>query len=283
VKKSRALSTPVEVDENDNEEQDGDFVFVDASDHEVPTPSPQPSPPHELKDRPTCQGVEDINWRNGENTSPDSDDTVPVPPVPDNAVPPESQSQIGTSSLASVATTPELQNQVGIGETPAGDVGATAAQIGEPTATASLEPDAAPPLSIVPSDTTEVPASSSVEPMLQPAAEPTHEIDDQGGLPSRDETAREYSSSQEIKRPTPPLSEIDGATKRPREDEDSDLDPNPREAKRASPPPPEKDKDNKDKKEKLARKKSGADTHTLSAPASPRSRPATVFVGHSRP
>jgi hypothetical protein len=282
VKKSRALSTPVEVDENDNEEQDGDFVFVDASDHEAPTPSPQPSPPQELKDRPICQGVEDIGSRDEQNTSPDSDDAVPVPSVPDNAVPPDSQSQIGTSSLASVATTPELQNQAAIGETPAGDVGA-AAQIGEPTTTVSLEPDAAPPPAIVPSATTEFPTSSSVEPILQLAAEPTHVTDGQGTLPPRGEMAREDSSSQEIKRPTPPLSEIDGATKRPREDEDSDLDPNPRETKRASPPPPEKDKDNKDKKEKPTRKRSGTDAHTLSAPASPRSRPATVFVGHSRP
>ncbi|KAI0246899.1 hypothetical protein BJV78DRAFT_90903 [Lactifluus subvellereus] len=279
VKKSRALSTPVEVDENDNEEQqDGDFVFVDAS--EVPAPSPQPSPPHETKVRQISQGVEDIGWRNDQNTLQESGDIIPVHTAPDNAAPPDPQSQTGTSSPTSVATTPEFQNQADIGQVCTGDVG-IAAQMGEATATAtataSVEPDAAPPPATVPAATEELLATSSANRVSQRMTEHTHVTDDQNKLPFRNQATREDSNSPEIKRPTPPLSEIDGATKRPREDEDGDLDPNPREAKRAS-PPPEKDKD-KDKKERPSRKKSGADTHTLSAPASPRSRPASVFGG----
>jgi Ran-binding protein 3 len=272
VKKSRALSTPVEVDENDNDEQDGDFVFVDTSDHEDPAPSPQPSPPHELKVRPISEGVEDTVGGNEQDTLQDSRDAVPV-----LMAPPELQSQIGTSSPISVVTTPELQNQAGIGEASTGDA---AAQIGEPTTTASVVPDAAPPPAAVLSATKEDPASSSAKPS-QPDTEPTHETNGQGSLPSHDESTYQNANLPETKRPTPPPSEVDGATKRPREDEDSDLDPNPREAKRAS-PPPEKDKD-KEKTEKPARKKSGAgiDLHPLSAPASPRSRPASVFVGRS--
>jgi Ran-binding protein 3 len=277
VKKSRALSTPVEVDENDNDEQDGDFVLVNASDHEIPAPSPQPSPPNELKVRSISQSIEEIDCRNGQNTQQDSDDVVPVLTAPDNAALPDPESQIGTSSPTSAATTPELQDQADIEELPTGDVSA-AAQMGELTATASVGPDAAPPPAIVPSVAKEVPAPSSTKLVSRLAAEPTHETDGQG---SRDDVNREGSNSPEIKWPTPPQSEIDGATKRPREDEDSDLDPNPREAKRAS-PPPEKDKD-KDKKEKPARMKSGADAHTLSAPASPRSRPVSGFVGPFRP
>lgn len=279
MKKSRALSTPVEVDERDNEEQDGDFVFVDASGQEVPAPSPQPSPPHETKIRQISQGVEDIGWRNNQNTLQESGDAVPVPTAPDNTAPPDPQSQIGTSSQTSVATTPELQNQISIGQVCTGDVGA-ATQIGE-AATASVEPEVAPPPATVPSANEEVLATSSANPVSQRTTEHTHETDDRNKVSSRNKVTREDSSSPEIKRPTPPLSEIDGATKRPREDEDGDLDPNPREAKRAS-PPPEKDKD-KDKRERPSRKKSVADTHTLSAPASPRSKPASVFVGHSRP
>ncbi|KAH9968421.1 hypothetical protein BGW80DRAFT_1338438 [Lactifluus volemus] len=246
VKKSRALSTPVEVDENDNDEQDGDFVFVDTSDHEDPSPSPQPSPPDELKVRPICEGVEDTVWRNEQDTLQDSRGALPAPTAP-----PELQSQIGTSSPTSVVTTPELQNQAGIGEASTGDA---AAQIGEPTTTASVVPDAAPPPAAVLSVTKEDPASSSPKPISQSAAEPTHETDGQGSLPSQDEPPTRMPIHQRPNGPHP-------------------------RSKRAS-PPPEKDKD-KEKTEKPARKKSGAgtDLHPLSAPASPRSRPASAFGG----
>ena len=54
-KKSRALSTPAEVDENDNDEEE----FADALENDVPTPSPQPSPPLETKTRQLSQGADD--------------------------------------------------------------------------------------------------------------------------------------------------------------------------------------------------------------------------------
>ena len=70
MKKSRALSTPAEVDEIDNEEEE----FVDALEHEVPTPSPHPSPPHETKTRQLSQGADDTNLRNGQSALQDCAD-----------------------------------------------------------------------------------------------------------------------------------------------------------------------------------------------------------------
>jgi hypothetical protein len=274
VKKCRALSTPAEADENDNDEEE----FVDALEHDVPTPSPHPSPPHETKIRQLSQTADDISRRNGQSPPQDSADTVPAPVAPDNATTTDAQAQIGTS-LETATTIPELQNQPDVVESSAPGNVAVKAPIKYTAGTASVEhPAAAPPPAAVPAPTqeVEVPATTSAMSLPQSEAHCTHRIDNQtsSALPAE---ARADSSPQETKCPTPPSSEADSATKRPREDEDGDLDPNPREAKRAS-PPPEVEKD-KEKKERPARKKSGSDAHAQNTPASPRSKPASTFVG----
>ncbi|KAI0287349.1 hypothetical protein BC826DRAFT_1045299 [Russula brevipes] len=271
VKKSRALSTPAEVDENDNEEEE---EFVDALEHEVPTPSPHPSPPHETKVLQVSQGIDDISRRNGQTVPQDSGDTALAPAAPDSAAPLEAQTEIETSFLTPAATSPESQNQSDIVEASAAEDVNAKSPVGETTASPSA---AAPQTAAVPSSTeeVEVPATSSAKPISQPEAQRTHEIDNQTQSHSHAE-AGVGPSPRETKRPTPPLPEADGTAKRPREDEDGNLDPNPREAKRAT-PPPEKEKD-KEKKEKPARKKSGSDAHPPSAPASPRSKPVSGFV-----
>jgi Ran-binding protein 3 len=271
VKKSRALSTPAEADENDNDEEE----FVDALEHEVPTPSPRPSPPHETKIRQLSQGSDDISWRDGQIAPRDSADTAPAPVAPDNAATPDAQAHIGTPSPTTSATIPELQNQPDISAP--GDV-AVKAPIDETAATASVEHAAVPLPAAVPTTTEEVqvPATTPAVPVSQSEAQCTHKIDNQTSSALLAE-ARVDSNPRETKCPTPPLSEADCATKRPREDEDGDLDPNPREAKRAS-PPPEIEKE-KEKKERPARKKNGTDAHAQSTPASPRSNPASAFVG----
>ena len=268
MKKSRALSTPAEVDENDNDEDE----FVDALEDEGPTPSPHHSPPHETKLRQLSQAPDDASWRNSQNAlQDDGADTGSAPVPPDNATTPDSQPQIGTSSFTTAATIPNQSDIV-----VAGNV-AVKAPIKETTPTASVEHAAAPPAAAVSTDAeeVEVPITTSAIPIPQPD---THKIDNQTSSPLIVET-RADSDLRETKGPTPPLSEADSATKRPREDEDGDLDPNPREAKRAS-PPPEKEKD-KDKKERPTRKKSGSDAHAQSTPASPRSNSISTFVSCS--
>ena len=272
VKKSRALSTPPEVDENDNDEEE----YVDALEHDIPTLSPHPSPPHETKIRQLSQTTDDINRRDDQSPPQDSADTVPAPVTPDSATT-DAQAQIGTS-LETAATIPELQNQPDVVEFSAPENVAVKTQIKQTGGTASVEHAAAPPPAGIPAPTqeAEVPATTSAIPVPQSEAQCTHKIDNQtsSALPAE---ARADSNPWETKCPTPSSSEADSATKRPREDEDGDLDPNPREAKRAS-PPPEVEKD-KEKKERPARKKSGSDAHAQSTPASPRSKPASTFVG----
>jgi Ran-binding protein 3 len=267
VKKSRALSSSAEADENDNEEED----FVDALDGEVSIPSPRPSPPQETKIRQLSQDTDDINARNGQQASQDCGDAAATPAAPENVAPLDAQTETGTSSPTSAATDTEPQDQPDIVEVSAtGEVDAKA-QTGETIALAAVEPAVLSPVT----EEVNVPVAASAKHISQPDAQRPLEIDDQNQQNSHADTGA-GSNSRETKRPTPPLSEVDGATKRPREDEDGDLDPNPREAKRAS-PPPDKDKD-KEKKEKPMRKKSASDARAPSAPASPRSKPAAVFV-----
>jgi len=269
VKKSRALSTSAEADENDNEEEEEDFV--DALDGEVPNLSPRPSPPQETKVRQLSQDTDDINAYNDQQASQDRGDAAATPAVPDNAAPLDAQTETGTSSPTSVTTDTESQNQPDIVEVSAtGEVDAKA-QTGETNAPASVEPAVLSPVT----EEANVPVAASAKHISQPEAQRPLQIDNQNQQNSHTDTGA-GSNSRETKRPTPPLSEVDGATKRPREDEDGDLDPNPREAKRAS-PPPEKEKE-KEKKEKPVRKKSGSDARAPSAPASPRSKPAAGFV-----
>ncbi|KAI0296556.1 hypothetical protein B0F90DRAFT_1745434 [Multifurca ochricompacta] len=221
VKKSRALSTPAEVDEVDNEEQE-----EDALEHDVPTPSPHPSPPHETKVRQISQGVEDINWRNGQ----------------------KSQNEIGDVKVPS-----------------AGDDDAASLKA-EATVTPSKEPHSAPPPVADSSAVRQMPApaTASTESIPQPVDVLTHDPDNLNKRPSPVDATAD-SDPRETKRPTPPLSEIDGAIKRPREDEDGNVDPNPRETKQ--------------KKERPGRKKSGSDAHPPNTPASPRSKSASSFGG----
>ncbi|KAI9455206.1 hypothetical protein F5148DRAFT_398178 [Russula earlei] len=272
VKKSRALSTPPEADENDDEEEDDDFV--DALEHEVPIPSPRPSPPHEAKGCRLPQGADDNGSRNDQTATRNCADIAAASKAPDHAPPSNAQTQVGLSSLTPVATTPESQGQPDT-EVSAEDVDAKASE-GEKSATASMEHTVA-PLADIPSAIKEVeaPSITSEKYITEPDAQP-HETDDQTTLHGHAEMGGD-SKPRETKRPTPPLSDVDGATKRPREDEDGDQDPNPRGAKRAS-PPPEKEKD-KEKKERQVRKKSGSDAHAPSAPASPKSKPVSVFGG----
>ena len=193
----------------------------------------------------------------------------------ENATTSDVQSQIEISSPTPATTNLESQNQPDIVEvSPVGETDAKA-PTGESTVPAAVEP------AIISSVTeeAEVPVTTSVKPISQPEAQSTPEIDSPNQPHSHAADMRAGSNARETKRPSPPLSEVDGATKRPREDEDGDLDPNPREAKRAS-PPPEKDK-GKEKMERPMRKKSGSDAHAPSAPASPRSKPTSSFVGPS--
>ena len=271
VKKSRALSTPAEVDENDNDEEE----FADALEHDVPTPSPQPSPPHETKTRQLSQDADDNGLRNGQSERQENADAAPSLVAPDNAATPDAQLQIGTSSLTSAATIPKIQNQTDNVEiSAAGDVAAKSL-IEETTSVehvaAALSPAAAVPTA---TEEAQVRPTTSAMPVPQSEAQITQKIDNQtSSVPVAE--GRADSNPREVKRPTPPLSEGDCTTKRPREDEDGNLDPNPRETKRAS-PPPEKEKE---KKERPSRKKSVADAHAQSTPVSPRATPASAFVG----
>lgn len=266
MKKSRALSTPPEADENDNEED-----FVDALEDGAPIPSPRPSPPHETEVCPPSQGVDDISGRNGQKTPQGSADAAPAVAVSENAAPSDVQAQIAISSPTLSTTNPESQNQPDIVEVSAVEEIDAKAPTGESTVPAAVEP------AIVSSVTEEpeVPVTTSAKRISQADAQSTPEIDDRNQPHSHAADMRADSNTRETKRPSPPLSEVDGATKRPREDEDGDLDPNPREAKRAS-PPPEKEKE---KRDRPMRKKSGSDAHAPSAPASPRSKPTSSSVG----
>jgi Ran-binding protein 3 len=236
-------------------------------DGEVPVPSPRPSPPQETKVSQQSQDIDDIDRRNGRQSSQDHGDAAATPAVPDNVTPSDAQAQTGIPSPTHVATNTELQNQPEIVKVSAtGEVDAKA-PTGETNVPASVEPAATSPVT----EEANVPVAASAKHISPP------EIDNQNQPNSHADTGTGAgSNTRETKRLTPPLSEADGATKRPREDEDGDLDPNPREAKRAS-PPPEKEKE-KEKKEKPTRKKSGSDARAPSAPASPRSKPVSVFV-----
>jgi Ran-binding protein 3 len=271
VKKSRALSTPAEVDENDNDEEE----FADALEPDAPTPSPQPSPPHETKTRQLSQGADDTGLRNGQSERQDNVD--PVAPVEfDNAATPDTQPQIGTSSLTPAATIPKMQNQTDIAEISSPGGVAAKGTIEETAATTSVEHATAPsPADAVPTTTEQVLVrpTTSAKPIPQSEAQYTQKIDNQtSSVPVTEARA----DSNAVKRPTPPLSEADCATKRPRED--GDQDPNPREAKRASPPPEKEKEKEKEKREKPARRKSVADSHAQSTLASPRATHASGFV-----
>ncbi|KAH9074917.1 hypothetical protein EDB83DRAFT_2515795 [Lactarius deliciosus] len=254
VKKSRALSTPAEVDENDNEEQDENFV--DALENEGPDPSPDPSPPHESKVFQLSQSVEDISWRNGQSTSQAGIDIAP-----------------GPHPRHPLSPTSEIQNQ-------SGDMKVSATEDVDPSMTiaevtsASSEPLSAPPITIPPVIKDVCTTTPATIPMSQPVATPPRDPDSPPSKELSGDDAGSESNPREIKRPTPPHSEIDGATKRPREDEDGDVDPNPREPKRAS-PPPEKDIDKKDRPTK---KKNGSDAHTPNTPTSPRAKVAAASL-----
>ena len=272
MKKSRALSTPPEADENDNEED-----FVDALEDGVPIPSPRPSPPHEMEIRQPSQGVDDINGRNGQLTPEGSADGVPAAAVSEDAAPSDVQAQVGISPPTLATTSPESQNQSDIVEvSTVGEIHAKA-PTGELTVPAAVEP----PIVSSVSEEAEIPVTTSSKPISRPEAQRSPEIDDRNQPHSHGADMKADSNTRENKRPSPPLSEVDGATKRPREDEDGDLDPNPREAKRASPPPEKEKEKDKEKKERPTRKKSGSDAHAPSAPASPRSKPTSSFVGPS--
>ncbi|KAH9034578.1 hypothetical protein EDB85DRAFT_993512 [Lactarius pseudohatsudake] len=270
VKKSRALSTPAEVDENDNEEQDENFV--DALENEGPASSPDPSPPHESKV--FQQDVEDISWRNGQSTSHAGVDIAPVTRAPDVAAPPESQARTGTSSPASTVPTSEIQNQSGAMKVSATEDVDPSMTIAEVTSAASSEPLSAPPITIPPG-IKDVCTTTPAIPTSQPAATPPRDPDSPPSKELSGDDAGSESNPREIKRPTPPHSEIDGATKRPREDEDGDVDPNPREPKRASPPPEKVI----DKKDRPTKKKNGSDAHTPNTPTSPRAKSGSIFGG----
>ena len=272
MKKSRALSTPPEADENDNEED-----FVDALEDGAPIPSPHPSPPHETEIHQPSQGVDDINGRNGQQTPEGSADGVPAAAVSEDAAPSDVQAQVGISSPTLATTSPESQNQSNIVEVPAvGEISAKA-PTGEPTVPAAVEP----PIVSSVTEEAEIPVTASSKPISQPEAQRTPEIDDRNQPYSHAADMKADANTRENKRPSPPLSEVDGATKRPREDEDGDLDPNPRETKRATPPPEKEKEKEKEKRERPTRKKSGSDAHAPSAPASPRSKPTSSFVGPS--
>ena len=276
MKKSRALSTPPEVDENDNDEEE----FADALEHDVPTPSPQPSPPHETKTRQLSQGPDDTGLRNGQSERQDGVDPAPAAPVALDT--PDAKPQIGTSSLTPAATIPKMQNQTDIAETSSPGGVAAKSTIEETAATTSVEHAATPlPAAAVPTTTEQILhlPTTSATPIPQNEAQYTQKIDNQTGSVLVSE-ARADSNARDVKRPTPPLSEADSATKRPRED--GDQDPNPREAKRASPPPEKEKEKEKEKREKPPRKKSVADAHAQSTPVSPRATPASTFVGRLR-
>lgn len=201
--------------------------------------------------------------------------------APDNAATPDAQPQIGISSLTSAATVPKMQNQTDIVEISAPGGVTAKSPIEETAATTPVEHAAPPsPAAGAPTATEEVqvrPTTSTI-PIPQSEAQCTQKIDNQtGSVPVAE--ARADSNPREVKRPTPPLSEGDGTTKRPREDEDGDLDPNPREAKRASPPPEKEKEKEKEKKERPARKKSVADAHAQNTLVSPRATPASALVG----
>lgn len=273
MKKSRALSTPAEVDENDNDEQE----FADALEHDVPTPSPRPSPPNEVKTCQLSQGADDTGLRNGRSDSQDNADPAPAPVAPDDATTPDPQPQTGTSSLTPVVT--NKTNQTDTVEMSAMVDVAAKGSIEETAPVTSVEYAAAPsPAAAVPTSTEQAQARSTTTamPIQQFEAQCPLKIDNQtSSVPAE---ARADSSPREIKGPTPPLSEGDCPTKRPREDEDGNLDPNPREAKRASPPPEKEKEKEKEKKERPARKKSVADAYAQSTPASPGAAPASAFV-----
>lgn len=249
--------------------------------NDVPTPSPQPSPPLETKTRQLSQGSDDIGLRNGQSERQDGVDSAPAPVALDNAPAPDAQPKIGTSPLTPAATIPKMQNQTDIVKISSPGGLAAKDTIEDTAVTTSLEHAAAPsPAAAVPTATeVQVRSTTSTMPTPQSEVQCRQKIDNQtGSVPVTE--ARADSNSREVKRPTPPLSEAECATKRPREDE---LDPNPREAKRASPPPDkEKEKEKeKEKKEKPARKKSVADAHhAQNTPASPRATPASTFVGY---
>lgn len=276
VKKSRALSTPAEVDENDNEDEQNEH-FVDALENEGSASSPHPSPPLESKVSQISQGVEDISWRNGQSAPQAGVDIAPVTIAPDDAAPPEPQAQIGTPPPTSTVPTSETQNQSSTVKVSVAEDGDPSMPVAEAEATpaASSESLSAPPIITVPPAIEDVRATTSTVPVSQPGDTSPCDSDSPPSKELSGDDASSDSNSKEIKRPTPLYSEIDGATKRPREDEDGDVDPNPREPKRAS-PPPEKDVD-KDKKDRPAKKKNGSDVHTPSAPASPRAK--SVFGG----
>ena len=271
MKKSRALSAPAEVDENDNEEQDENFV--DALENEGPAPSPQPSPPDESKVCQISQGVGDIN---GQNVPQAGVDIPPVPAAADDAATPETQARIETSSPTSTVPIPEIQNQpvkVPVAE----DVVDPSIPMTKATPAAASESLSAPPIIAVPPATEDVRATTSTIPISQAAAMPPRDPESPPSKELSGSDAGSDSNPKEIKRPSPPQSEIDGANKRPREDDDGDVDPNPREPKRASPPPEKV----VDKKDRPTKKKNGSDVHPPSTPASPRAKSGSVFVGHS--
>jgi Ran-binding protein 3 len=273
VKKSRALSTPAEVDENDNEEQD-----VDASENKGPTPSPQPSPSDELKVCQVSQGSEDVSRRNRQSTPQAGIDIASVTTAPNDSAPSELQAQKETPSPTSTIPTSEIQNKSGTMDVPLIEEVDPSKPIAEAALATSSESLPAPPIATVPPAIEDDNVATSTISISQRAATPPRDLDNP---PSKELTGNDASSDSSTKNikqtTTPPHSEIDGATKRPREDEDGDADPNPREPKRAS-PPPEK---NTDKKDRPAKKKNGSEVHTPSAPTSPRAKSGSVFVSHS--
>ena len=271
VKKSRALSTPAEVDENDNEEQVENFV--DASRNEGPTPSPQPSLPDEPKVCQTSQGSEDISRRNRQSTPQADIDITSVITAPNDSAPLELQTQIGTKSTI---LNLEIQNKSGPTKVPVAEEVDPSIPIAEAALADSSESLSAPPIATVPSAIEEKDDNVTTSTISQPAATPPRDLDSSPSKELTGDDASSDSSTKVTKQSTPPHSEVDGASKRPRED-DGDVDPNPREPKRAS-PPPEKDTD---KKNRPAKKKNGSEVHTPSAPTSPRIKSASVFVSHS--
>ena len=271
MKKSRALSTPVEVDESDIEERSESFV--DAPENEGSTPSPHPSPPDELKVCQSSQGAEDINGCDPHRTPQDISSATKAS---NDSLPPDPQTQ--TSSPTSNVPTPEIQNQLGSTTAPVAKGVDPSIPTAETALTASTESLSAPPITTVlpaiednQATTSSIPKSQAATPPRDPDNTPSKEL-------AGDEAGSD-SNTKGTKQPTPPQSEIDSVTKRPREDEDGDVDPNPREPKRAS-PPPEKDTDKKDRPTK---KKNGSEVHPPSAPASPRAKSRSVFVGHFCP
>jgi Ran-binding protein 3 len=270
VKKSRALSTPAEVDENANEEQVENSV--DASENEGPAPSPQPSPPGESKVCQISQGSGDVSRRNRQSTPQAG---IDITTAPNDSAPSELQTQTVTTSTI---PTPEIQNKSGAMKVPVTEEVDPSIPIAEAALAASSESLSAPPIATVPPAIEDDNTTTSTIPISQPAATPPRDLDNPPSKELKGDDAGSDSSTKNIKQPTtPPHSEVDGATKRPREDEDGDVDPNPREPKRAS-PPPEKDIDTKDRP---AKKKNGSEVHTPSAPTSPRAKSGSVFVSHS--